>query len=71
VRLEVYGHELASRDEVVEWVRGTTLTDYERRLPPDLWPAFLARYRERLAAALPDQRPFLYTFRRLLLWGRR
>lgn len=71
VRLEVYGHELASRDEVVEWVRGTTLTDYERRLPADLWPAFLDRYRARLAAALPDERPFLYTFRRLLLRARR
>jgi len=71
VRLEVYGHQLASRDEVVEWVRGTTLTDYERRLPEALWPAFLARYRARLAEALPDDRPFLYTYRRLLLWGRR
>jgi len=69
VRLEVYGHELASRDEVVEWVRGTTLTDYEKRLPAALWPAFLERYRARLAERLPDQRPFLYTFRRLLLWG--
>lgn len=71
VRLEVYGHELASRDEVVEWVRGTTLTDYERRLPAGLWPTFLSRYRVLLAAALPDDRPFLYTYRRLLLWGRR
>jgi trans-aconitate 2-methyltransferase len=71
VRLEVYGHELASREEVVEWVRGTTLTDYQRRLPAALWEPFLARYRERLAAALPDERPFLYTFRRVLLWGRR
>jgi len=71
VRVEVYGHELASRDEVVEWVRGTLLTDYQRRLPAGLWPAFLERYRARLAAALPDQRPFLYTYRRLLLWGRR
>jgi trans-aconitate 2-methyltransferase len=71
VRLEVYGHPLASRDEVVEWVRGTLLTDYQRRLPAPLWPAFLARYRERLAAALPDQRPFLYPYRRLLLWARR
>jgi trans-aconitate 2-methyltransferase len=71
VRLEVYGHELAGRDEVVEWVRGTTLTDYQRRLPDALWPAFLERYRARLAAALPDDRPFLYTYRRLLLWGRR
>jgi trans-aconitate 2-methyltransferase len=71
VRLEVYCHRLASRDEVVEWVRGTTLTDYQRRLPAELWPAFLDRYRAELAAALPDDRPFLYTYRRLLLWGRK
>jgi trans-aconitate 2-methyltransferase len=70
VRVEVYCHRLASRDEVVEWVRGTLLTDYQRRLPDALWPGFLQRYRERLAAALPDQRPFLYPFRRLLLWAR-
>jgi trans-aconitate 2-methyltransferase len=71
VRVEVYGHALGSRDEVVEWVRGTTLTDYQRRLPAELWPAFLARYRTSLGEALPDERPYLYTFRRLLLWGRR
>ncbi|HUL59805.1 MAG TPA: methyltransferase domain-containing protein [Anaeromyxobacteraceae bacterium] len=71
VRVEVYGHPLAARDEVVEWVRGTLLTDYEKRLAPDVWGAFLARYRERLLAALPDERPFLYTYRRVLLWARR
>jgi trans-aconitate 2-methyltransferase len=71
VRLEVYAHPLASRDEVVEWVRGSLLTDYEKRLPPARWPAFLDRYRERLAAALPDERPFVYTYRRLFLWARR
>lgn len=71
VRVEVYAHRLASRDDVVEWVRGTTLTDYEKRLDPAVWSAFLARYRERLAAALPDERPFLYTYRRVFLWARR
>jgi trans-aconitate 2-methyltransferase len=71
VRFEVYAHPLASRDDVVEWVRGTTLTDYEKRLDPPTWERFLARYRERLAAALPDERPFLYTYRRLFLWARR
>jgi trans-aconitate 2-methyltransferase len=71
VRLEVYAHRLASRDEVVEWVRGTTLTDYERRLDPALWPAFLERYRAKLLARLEDERPFLYTYRRLFLWARR
>lgn len=71
VRLEVYAHPLASREEVVEWVRGTTLTDYEKRLDAPAFERFLARYRERLMAALPDERPFLYTFRRLFVWGRR
>jgi trans-aconitate 2-methyltransferase len=71
VRLETYAHPLASRDDVVEWVRGTTLTDYERRLDPATWARFLERYRERLRATLPDERPFLYTYRRLFLWGRR
>jgi len=71
VRVEVYGHPLAARDEVVEWVRGTLLTDYEKRLTPDVWSAFLVRYRERLMAELPDERPFLYTYRRVFLWARR
>ncbi len=71
VRLETYAHPLGSRDDVVEWVRGTTLTDYERRLDPATWARFLERYRARLREALPDERPFLYTYRRLFLWARR
>ena len=70
VRLQVYGHRLESRDAVVEWVRGTTLTDYQRRLEPELWDQFLARYRERLLPRLPDRRPFFFTFPRILIWGR-
>ncbi len=71
VRHEIYAHPLGSRDDVVEWVRGTTLTDYQRRLDGPTFERFLARYRERLREALPDERPFLYTFRRLFVWGRR
>jgi trans-aconitate 2-methyltransferase len=70
VRVEVYGHPLPSRDEVVEWVRGSLLTDYEKRLPAELWPRFLDRYRARFLAELPDERPFLYTYRRVFLWGK-
>ena len=32
VRMEVYGHELESTGEVVEWVMGTLLTPYRKRL---------------------------------------
>jgi trans-aconitate 2-methyltransferase len=70
VRLEVYGHLLPSRDSVLEWVRGTHLTDYEERLPRDLFDRFLGLYRERLAKSLPDERPFYFPFQRILLWGK-
>lgn len=71
VRLQVYGHVLPSREDVVEWVRGSVLTDYERRMPAELWPLFLERYRERLMPQLPDTRPFFYPFRRILFWAAR
>ncbi|HJQ84239.1 MAG TPA: methyltransferase domain-containing protein [Candidatus Binatia bacterium] len=71
VRLQVYVHRLPARDDVVEWVKGTLLTDYERRLSPDDFREFLARYRARLLAELPDVRPYVYTFKRLLLWAQR
>jgi trans-aconitate 2-methyltransferase len=70
VRLQVYGHVLESPDAVVEWVRGTLLTDYEARMPAAMYQEFVERYRERLNAALGHQRPYFYPFKRILLWGR-
>jgi trans-aconitate 2-methyltransferase len=70
VRLQVYAHVLESVDQVVEWVRGTLLTDYESRMPAGLYSEFVDRYRERLNAALGDERPYCYPFKRMLLWGR-
>jgi trans-aconitate 2-methyltransferase len=70
VRLQVYLHRLAARDEVVEWVKGTLLTDYESRMPAELFEQFLDAYRERLLPLLDDSRPYRYPFKRVLLWGR-
>jgi trans-aconitate 2-methyltransferase len=70
VRLQVYLHRLAARDDVVEWVKGTLLTDYQSRMPAPLFERFLATYRERLLPVLDDTRPYRYPFKRLLLWGR-
>jgi len=69
VRLQVYAHVLPARDDVIEWVKGSLLTEYERRMPADLWPRFLARYRERLLPELDASRPFFYPFKRVLIWG--
>jgi len=70
VRVQIYPHLLGSRDEVVEWTRGTLLTDYEARLSAPDFARFLARYREVLLPQLEDARPFLFTFERLFVWGR-
>ena len=71
VRLQVYAHELPEPASVVEWVRASLLTSYQRRLPADVYDRFVARYRERLLAELGDGRPYLFTFKRLLLWADR
>jgi trans-aconitate 2-methyltransferase len=70
VRLQVYLHVLPQPDAVVDWVKGTLLTDYRRRLPERTYDEFLARYRARLISEPPDERPYPFAFKRILLWGR-
>ena len=71
VRLEVYGHHLESTHGVVEWVKGSLLTDYEKRMPAKLYQRYLARYRERLLAEIGERAPYFYAFKRVLARGRR
>ena len=71
VRLQVYVHHLPSTVDVVEWVKGTTLTRFKESFGPDGWPRFVELYRRRLLEVLGDRSPFVYPFKRILLWGRR
>jgi trans-aconitate 2-methyltransferase len=71
VQLIVYPHLLPSREDVVEWVKGTMLTAYKRRLPENVYHRFVDEYRARLLPRLDDSRPFFYPFKRILCWGRR
>ena len=71
MRLETYAHLLESAEDVVEWVRGSHLTDYQERLAPVEFARFVDRYRERLLALLGPLRPYLFTYDRLFLWGTR
>jgi trans-aconitate 2-methyltransferase len=65
----IYVHELADRDAVVEWVRGTMLRWYATKLGRDLYAKFAARYAERLLPQLADDKPYAFTYRRVLLWA--
>jgi len=68
VRMQIYGHLLDDTRGVVEWVKGTLLTDYQRRLG-DRYAAFVDEYTARLLEVLGDHRPYFYTYKRVLLWG--
>jgi trans-aconitate 2-methyltransferase len=71
VRLQVYGHRLATTADVVEWTKGTSLTRFRKALADDaLFDAFVARYRQRLLDCLGEHSPYFYPFKRVLLWGR-
>jgi trans-aconitate 2-methyltransferase len=71
VRLHIYPHVLAGPEEVVEWMKGTLLTEYERHLPADVYPTFVEAYRARMLQHLGGARPFFFPFRRILCWGQR
>lgn len=69
-RLEIYLHPMASGADVIEWTKGTRLTFYQERLSPEDFQVFMERYRERLLAEIGTG-PYLYAFKRILMWGRR
>ena len=69
VRMQTYGHELESAESVIEWVKGTLLTDYEKRLG-SRYPQFLSAYSKALLPRLGNSRPFFYTYKRVLILGK-
>lgn len=71
VHVRIYVHVLESTESVIEWTKGTLLTDYQKRLSAASYDAFLDRYRDRLLARLGDHRPYPYTFKRVLMWATR
>lgn len=70
IRLQVYPHLLDSSRDVVEWVRGTTLTRFQKVLEPDVFAEYLVAYERALIDEIGEQRPYFFPFRRVLMWGR-
>ncbi len=70
VRLQVYPHVMPSTESVVEWTKGTSLTRFFKRLPAELHDPFVDAYRAELLARLGHHEPYLFAFKRILMWGR-
>lgn len=71
VFLCVYDHILDSREQVIEWVRGTLLTSFQNALGDEKYKDFESEYQKRLFERLPDDKPFFYPFKRVLIWAKR
>lgn len=71
VRLQVYPHVLASSRAVVDWVRGTMLTRFQKVLDEATFAVFVQTYERRLIEVIGDHEPHFFPFKRILMWGRR
>ena len=71
VRVQVYGHLLPCAADVVEWVKGSTLTEYRNPLGPERYEEFVEEYSRRLMVEIGEGESYFYTFKRVLIWGSR
>lgn len=70
VRLQVYGHHLATTLDLVEWMKGTLLTPFRAILDEDTYRTFLTRYGERILDSQGVREPYFFPFKRILMWAR-
>jgi trans-aconitate 2-methyltransferase len=69
VRLQVYGPVMNNTVDVVEWMKGTSLTRFQKRLPAERFESFVNQYRKRLIEVIGDKSPYYFAFKRILIWG--
>jgi trans-aconitate 2-methyltransferase len=62
---KIYPHVLESADAIADWMSGTGMRAYLKRLPPDLHDAFREQYRRKLRSRWPSG-PVFYPLRRML-----
>ncbi len=86
VALRVFTHELAGTGDVLEWIKSTTLNPFRQALESpsaipktdepgspaedDRFEQFCRAYRERLIIQEGIRHPYLFTFKRILMWAR-
>lgn len=70
VRLQVYPHVLPNAEGVIEWMKGSVLTDYQRHFTPQQFETFVADFRQRVVSLIGPAEPCFYPFKRILFWAR-
>jgi trans-aconitate 2-methyltransferase len=66
---KLYPHPMPASESVVEWVKGTYLTHFEKQMEPVRFKEFLRDYAGEFVDRAGDG-PYLYTFKRLFIYAR-
>lgn len=69
VVLKVYPHVLGETRDVVEWMKGTSLTRFREVMSLPRYEQFLRDFEEALLDSEGDRRPYFYPFKRILMVG--
>ncbi|MBC7661130.1 MAG: hypothetical protein H7249_15640 [Chitinophagaceae bacterium] len=67
-RIQVYGHNLASGRDVIEWTKGSYLTRFQTELSVADFQYFVGEYTKRLIAKIGEG-PYFYTYKRMFFWA--
>jgi trans-aconitate 2-methyltransferase len=67
VRMLVYLHELESGSDTIEWMKGSMLTHHKINYPPEVFSLFETEFRNRVERSIGSERPYLFTFKRILM----
>lgn len=70
VRMQVYCHRLANTLDTLEWVKGTSLNRFKAIMPKEEYKTFLDEYQKLIISELGNESPYLFTFKRILIWAK-
>jgi len=58
---------MESGRETVEWLKGSMLNHYKSTQPPEVYSLFENEFNNRIERSIGQERPYLFTFKRILL----
>ncbi|HTQ09632.1 MAG TPA: methyltransferase domain-containing protein [Fimbriimonadaceae bacterium] len=67
VRMSIYMHELPQGSDAAEWLKGSMLNHYKAVQPAEVFALFEREFFNRIERLLGHEKPYLYTFKRILM----
>lgn len=69
VRAQIYPLDLNSSKDLIEWVKGSLLTFFEKNLPKETFQEFMQEYTHEIEKFFGVDKPVFVPFKRFLMWG--